>query len=279
MASIFNMYKDVASPDVTADIRESRRESEANTRKTQETAFAALKKSNIVTLQQQYRAGSGRFKDITDPDKKFQVYYDALKALDPQAAQDASKVYAEERQRRINREVADAYKKEGSTGNEELDKINQVIATLQSNIDIEKAQKEQAEIDAQKEQELNARIEESSFERFAQRVNKDQVKEGSLYFDPSIQTGRQLKPTPELEVIKESDWSKLGSVPTQEEIEAKASVQGYTPNISNFYSTDRKMPTFDISLSNEGVITPDMEGYRPLTIPTQQSLARLYRGR
>src|SRR5574343_18252 len=150
MATIFNMYKDIATPDVTADIRESRRESEANTRKTQETAFGMLKRSNIGTLQQQYREGKGRFAGITDPDKKFQVYYDALKALDPQAAQDAAKVYGEERERRISGEIAAAYKGEG--GDPELKAIEDAINELNMMISSEEASKKATE-EAQKAQE------------------------------------------------------------------------------------------------------------------------------
>ena len=86
MATLFDMYKDVATPDVFNQTRAARQESEANTKKTMDTSFGMLKKSNIGTLQQEYRAGTGRFEGITDPDKKFQVYYDALRALDPQSA-------------------------------------------------------------------------------------------------------------------------------------------------------------------------------------------------
>lgn len=149
MATLFSMYKDVASPDVTSDIRESRRESETNTKKTQDTAFGMLKRSNAGTLQQEYRAGSGRFKGITDPDKKFQVYYDALKALDPQAAQDAGKIYAEERQRKINADVADAYKAGVTSGNTDIDAIKAEIDKLSNEIRQDETKIESDRIEAE----------------------------------------------------------------------------------------------------------------------------------
>lgn len=294
MATIFNMYKDTESPDIYQEVRASRQESEANTKKTQETAFGMLKKSNIGTLQQQYREGSGRFKGITDPDKKFQVYYDALKALDPQAAQDASKVYAEERQRRINREVADAYKKQGTTGNPDLDAINKAIMELESSITSEEALATQSTLDQQKQ------AEEQAIQEQAQAEQVMSMNQASGGLNPNIKTGRQLEATPELKIEgeKQSDWSKYGTVP-QQETSATPSIpnmQGYAPNISNFYSTDRKMPTFDISLSNEGAMGVEapynnpvgsgtgMEGYIPMSrynnyVPETRNIATFYRGR
>lgn len=302
MATIFNMYKDIATPDVTADIRESRRESEANTRKTQETAFGMLKRSNIGTLQQQYREGKGRFAGITDPDKKFQVYYDALKALDPQAAQDAAKVYADERQRRINREIADAYKSQGTTGNPELDAIDKAIADLSAEITSSESMQFQSAITADQQ------AQEQAMEK-AQQVQSEQSGQSGQSMsglNPNIDTGRMNQPfdrtlTPdegmpasELQV----DYSKLGYVPLPRGDRQSTKMQGYAPNrLENYYTTDRKIPAFDISLSTEGtqgtdqVIDPrtqpsigtGMEGYVPASryegyVPMTRSIANMYRG-
>jgi len=288
MASIFNMYKDTASPDIYQEVRSSRQESEANTKKTQDTAFGMLKKSNIGTLQQQYREGSGRFKGITDPDKKFQVYYDALKALDPQAAQDASKVYAEERQRRINREVADAYKKQGTTGNPELDAIDRAIADLTASITSEESIATQSSVEQQK-------IAEDQQVQTEQVMGMNQASGG---LNPNIKTGRQLESTPELIIEKQSDWSKFGTVPqdqTQPQVQNAPDMSGYTSTLSKYYSNERKIPSLDISLSKEGVVGEDtpfnnpvgtgtgMEDYLPMSRynnykPEQRRLANMYRG-
>lgn len=230
MATIFNMYQDIATPDVTADIRESRRESEANTRKTQETAFGMLKRSNIRTLQQQYREGKGRFAGITDPDKKFQIYYDALKALDPQAAQDAAKVYGEERQRSINREIAAAYKSQSESGNPDIDNLRKKIEALKSEISATEAS-------------------EAASEKMK---------------------GYQPSNMPE-------------DVPN---------------SLADYYTNDRKIPAFDISLSREvtqetGQLTDPrnqprigngMEDYIPASryegyVPMTRNIATMYRGR
>ena len=67
-----------------------------------------LSQNSLGTLQQEYRAGTGRFAGL-DPDRKFQVYYDALKAIDPATAETEQARYNTERQRRVGSEVASAY--------------------------------------------------------------------------------------------------------------------------------------------------------------------------
>lgn len=281
MATIFNMYKDIATPNVTADIRESRRESEANTRKTQETAFGMLKRSNIGTLQQQYREGKGRFAGITDPDKKFQVYYDALKALDPQAAQDAAKVYGEERQRRINREIADAYKSQGTTGNPELDAIDRAIADLSAEITSGESMQLQSAITADQQ---------------AQEQTQEQARQAQSEQADQTQSEQAIEGQPAFEL--QQDWSKLGYVPLPRGERQAKKMTGYAPNrLENYYTTDRKIPAFDISLSTEGTQGTDqvsdprnqpqvgtgMEGYIPASryegyVPMSRSIANFYRG-
>ena len=277
MATLFNMYKDVASPDVTSDIRESRRESETNTKKTQDTAFGMLKRSNVGTLQQEYRAGSGRFNGITDPDKKFQVYYDALKALDPQAAQDATKVYGEERERRINNEIAESYKGEG--GDPELKALENAIKELKSSIASDEASAKAMQVEQEKKDQLMT----------DQGVESLQTSE----LNPSLDTGRLNNPV-DLSLTPDEgqqadelqqDWSNIGYVPLPRGDREATKMSGYTPSLTNYYSTDKKMPTNDISLSTEDTIVDDsMDGYIPMSrygsySPTARSLANIYRGR
>ena len=277
MATLFDMYKDVATPDIYQEVKASRQETEGNTKKTQDTAFGMLKKSNIGTLQQQYRAGTGRFAGITDPDKKFQVYYDALKALDPQAAQDAAKVYGEERERRINVEIADSYKGEG--GDPELQALENAIKELKSSIASDEASAKAMQVEQEKRDQLMT----------DQGVESLQTSDLS----PSLDTGRLNNPvdlslTPdEGQQVDElqQDWSKLGYVPLPRGDREATKMSGYTPSLTNYYSTDKKMPTNDISLSTEDTIIDDsMEGYIPMSrygsySPTARSLANIYRGR
>lgn len=301
MATLFDMYKDVATPDIYQEVKASRQESEGNTKKTQDTAFGMLKKSNIGTLQQQYRAGTGRFEGITDPDKKFQVYYDALKALDPQAAQDAAKVYGEERERRINNEIAESYKGEG--GDPELKALDTAIAELKSSIASDEASAKATELAKEQEQaalqQENEQLENTVTERFATKTTPEQAREivrtggGGSGLNPALDTGRINKPAdlsltpdegkPAYEL--EQDWSNLGYVPLPRGDREAAKMIGYTPSLTNYYSTDKKMPTNDISLSTEDTIVDDsMEGYIPMSrydsySPTARSLASMYRGR
>lgn len=276
MASIFNMYKDVASPDMYQATRQSRQDSEANTKRTLDTAFNALRKSNIGSLQQDYRAGAGRFADIVDPDKKFQVYYDALKALDPQAAEDASKVYGEERQRRINREVADAYKAETTTGNPDLDKLDQVIADLSAAITAEEAN--QAQQAAQQEAQQEAE----------QSVDTTQAEEISFGYNPSIDTGRTNQPIDtELGYTEgelQADWSKLGAMNLPRYDLRR--MYGINPN---FDISGRRVET-DVQRDPGAEIrqmstpTTGMEGYLPANRfdgykPMVGTIANMYRGR
>ena len=277
MATLFDMYKDVATPDIYQEVKASRQESEGNTKKTQDTAFGMLKKSNIGTLQQQYRAGTGRFEGITDPDKKFQVYYDALKALDPQAAQDATKVYGEERERRINNEIAESYKGDGS--DPELKALDTAIAELKSSIASDEASAKAMQVEQEKKDQLMT----------DQGVENLQASE----LNPSLDTGRLNNPV-DLSLTPDEgqqadelqqDWSKLGYVPLPRGDREAAKMSGYTPSLTNYYSTDKKMPTNDISLSTEDTIVDDsMEGYIPMSrygsySPTARSLASMYRGR
>lgn len=302
MATIFNMYKDVASPDVTADIRASRRESEANTKKTQDTAFGMLKSSNIGTLQQQYRAGSGRFEGIADPDNKFQVYYDALKALDPQAAQDAAKVYAEERQRRINREIADAYKTKGSTGNAELDAIDQAIAALEQSITVSEAiSTTQPPASEQAQPSSDADADDTQQDQGADVTDSSgRAISDYGYLNPSIDTGRLNQPidTTLMPSKTQSDYSKLGTIPKPSNEKTVPDMTGYTTNrLAGYYSSDRVMPSFDVSLSRQGTLAQEpidprdipavgsgMEGYIPASRldgykPMTRNIANMYRGR
>ena len=252
MATIFNMYKDIATPDVTADIRASRRESEANTKKTQETAFGMLKRSNIVTLQQQYREGKGRFADITDPDKKFQVYYDALKALDPQAAQDAAKVYGEERQRRINREVADAYSLAGSSGNQEIDELRKYIESLKANI----ASTEALEATREQKQAQDAM---QGYMPYTEKPTREQkqAQDAMQGYMPYTEkpTREQTNPTVETQSADE----------TQTEVQDDVPFPKY--DLKRMYGFN---PEFDISLSREQPTT----GYGPMT----RNITTMYRG-
>lgn len=253
MATLFDMYKDVATPDIYQETKAARQESEANTKKTMDTSFGMLKKSNIGTLQKEYRAGTGRFKGITDPDKKFQVYYDALKALDPQAAQDAAKVYGEERERRISGEIATAYKGEG--GDPELKAIEDAIKELNMLISSEEAS--------------NKATEE------AQRAQEEQ------------QLQAEAKATDNMDLSRE-DLDAVGAEPLPREARA---MKGYTstPSLSNsyslkdYYSTDKIMPTNDISLSTVGepVNEDEMSGYMPSSAYDKfkpRTLSSMYRG-
>lgn len=249
MATLFDMYKDVATPDIYQETKAARQESEANTKKTMDTSFGMLKKSNIGTLQQQYRAGTGRFEGITDPDKKFQVYYDALKALDPQSAQDAAKVYGEERERRISGEIAAAYKGEG--GDPELEALTKAIEELKSSI-------------ASDELEL----------REAQNTEETQRQ-------------AEAKATDNMNLSR-GDMAAVGAEPLPREARA---MKGYTstPSLSNsyslkdYYSTDKIIPTNDISLSTVGEPENenDMEGYVPANSYDKfkpRTLSSMYRG-
>lgn len=253
MATLFDMYKDVATPDIYQEVKASRQESEGNTKKTQDTAFSMLKKSNIGTLQQQYRAGTGRFEGITDPDKKFQVYYDALKALDPQAAQDAAKVYGEERERRINNEIAESYKGEG--GDPEVEALTKAIAELESSIASDEASLRYAGLEQQKQDEA---------QRQAEAKATDNMN------------------------LSRGDMAAVGAEPLPREARA---MKGYTstPSLSNsyslkdYYSTDKIMPTNDISLSTVGEPENenDMEGYVPANSYDKfkpRTLSSMYRG-
>lgn len=298
MATLFDMYKDVATPDVFNQTRAARQESESNTKKTMDTSFGMLKKSNIGTLQQEYRAGTGRFEGITDPDKKFQVYYDALKALDPQAAQDAAKVYGEERQRRINSEIASAYIGEG--GDPEVEALTKAIKELESSIASEEASAKATELAKEQEQvalqQENEQLENTVTERFATKTTPEQARDivrtgGGSGLNPALDTGRinnpadlsltpdEGKPAYELE----QDWSNLGYVPLPRGDREAVKMSGYTPSLRNYYSTDKKMPTNDISLSTvgESVNENDMEGYVPANSYDKfkpRTLSSMYRG-
>lgn len=283
MATLFDMYKDVATPDIYQETKAARQESEANTKKTMDTSFGMLKKSNIVTLQKEYREGKGRFAGITDPDKKFQVYYDALKALDPQSAQDAAKVYGEERERRISGEIAAAYKGEG--GDPELEALTKAIEELESSIASDEASAKSAELE-------NTQAEDAAIERNVNKTTPDQaramVRGEDAGMNKSIDTGRMNQPiddalTPDNGIPEgelQQDWSKLGYVP----------LPRY--DLRRMYGIN---PEFDISLSREqptdrtsevrqqSTPTAGMEDYVPASrydgyVPMTRRLANMYRG-
>lgn len=290
MATLFDMYKDVTTPDVFNQTRAARQESEANTKKTMDTSFGMLKKSNIGTLQQEYRAGTGRFEGITDPDKKFQVYYDALKALDPQSAQDAAKVYGEERERRISGEIAAAYKGEG--GDPELEALTKAIEELESSIASDEASAKSAELEKTQAELENSQAEDAAIERIVTKTTPDQaramVRGEDAGMNRSIDTGRMNQPiddalTPDNGIPEgelQQDWSKLGYVP----------LPRY--DLRRMYGIN---PEFDISLSREqptdrtsevrqqSTPTAGMEDYVPASrydgyVPMTRRLANMYRG-
>lgn len=280
MATLFDMYKDVTTPDVFNQTRAARQESEANTKKTMDTSFGMLKKSNIGTLQQQYRAGTGRFEGITDPDKKFQVYYDALKALDPQSAQDAAKVYGEERERRISGEIAAAYKGEG--GDPELKAIEDAIKELNMLISSEEASKKATE-EAQKAQEAQQLQAEAKATDNMELSREDLAAVGAV----PLTRPAEAKATDNMNLSR-GDMAAVGAMPLPREAHA---MKGYTstPSLSNsyslkdYYSTDKIMPTNDISLSTVGepVNEDEMSGYTPSSAYDKfkpRTLSSMYRG-
>ena len=109
MAGLMDMYAAFNAPQVsTGDYANAQqRKNELQNRR-----FSGLgnilSQNSLGALQQEYRAGTGRFAGL-DPDRKFQVYYDALKAIDPATAETEQARYNTERQRRVGSEVASAY--------------------------------------------------------------------------------------------------------------------------------------------------------------------------
>ena len=292
MAKLFDMYKGTDTPDIYNQVKSSRQESEANSKKTTDTAFGMLKKSNVGTLQQEYRAGTSRFKGITDPDKKFQVYYDALKALDPQAAQDAAKVYGEERQRRINREIADAYKTSGSTGNAELGALDTAIRELEADIATTEATNAQAKVE-----EEQVKIDQEPYEDKAMTdiiANTTPEQARAMVGGESVMTldtGRinkpfdttltpdEGKPASELQ----QDWSKLGAVPLPKYDLRR--MYGLNPNfdISLSRGEEQTLPAKPVDIRAQQTPTAGMEDYLPMSRynnyqPAQRRLASMYRG-
>lgn len=134
MARLFDMYKDTTSPDVYNSFRQIRQETEANRDKTMGNVGNILTSTNLGRLQREYREGSGRYAGITDPDKKFQVYYDVVRAIDPKEAEIAKVTYAEERNRAINKEISDAYKGGSVVADNEISQLEQEIKSLEQAI-------------------------------------------------------------------------------------------------------------------------------------------------
>lgn len=150
--SLSSMYIDTPTAEISGTIANLRKEEADRKSRNWKSAQDLLRGAAVDSIRSKYSDQMDWDQGVAHADKVFKVQYDRLMAVDPAAAQQLAEEYKAEREKRINKEVAAAYKRREE--DPELKALEAEIAALGASIQSE-------EIESQRQESLRAPQEEA----------------------------------------------------------------------------------------------------------------------
>lgn len=161
MTSLFNMYQDTPQVDISGTLANLRKEEKDRRDKNWQGSKDLLRGAATDAIRSKYADQIEWDKGVDHADEVFKVQYERLMAVDPQAAAQLAQEYKAEREKRINKVTADAYK--AREEDPSLQALEAEIAALQASIQTgeAKAQEEKQNAEYFRQEELRAPQEEA----------------------------------------------------------------------------------------------------------------------
>lgn len=159
--ALSTMYMDTPRVDVSGTIAGLRKEEADRKAKNWKSAQDLLRGAATDAIRSKYADQIDWEQGVEYADKVFKVQYERLMAVDPQAAAQLAQEYKAEREKRINKQISDAYKRQEE--DPELKALEAEIAALQASIQTgeAKAQEEKQNAEYFRQEELRAPQEEA----------------------------------------------------------------------------------------------------------------------
>ena len=144
MTNLFNMYHDAPQVDISGQLTTLRREEKDRRDKNWQGSKDLLRGVASDTIRKDYKDGISWDDGVKSADESFKRQYDRMMIADPQAAAQLREDYLAERTRRLNAEVATAYKSKAEGVAGDIQALEQEIQALEADIQGEELQAQQA---------------------------------------------------------------------------------------------------------------------------------------
>lgn len=238
--SLSSMYMDTPTAEISGTIANLRKEEADRKSRNWKSAQDLLRGAAVDSIRSKYADQIDWNQGVQNADKVFKVQYERLMAVDPAAAQQLREDYLAERTKRVNHEIADKYQGATSKVNADIKAIEQEIMQLESEIQGEELQAQQA---AQDEVDRKAAEE-------AQLLSNEQARKDST------QQMQGYRP----------------NTPDQQPPVAPVSTEQATAGLRSFYGTYPEPapqqalpePRSGMQTQQESPEASSMRGYRPL---------------
>lgn len=145
--SLSSMYMDTPTTEISGTIANLRKEEADKKARNWKSAQDLLRGAAVDSIRGKYADQIDWEQGVQNADKVFKVQYERLMAVDPQAAAQLAQEYNVEREKRINKEVAAAYKT--SDVDQSLKTMEDEIAALSASIQSDEIKAQQSEAAAQ----------------------------------------------------------------------------------------------------------------------------------
>lgn len=144
MATLFNMYQDTPRTDISGQLAQLRREEGDRADANWKGSKDLLRGAAVASIRKDYKNGISWDEGVKSADESFKRQYDRMIVADPQAAAQLREDYLAERTKRLNAEVAAAYKSKSEGVSGDIKALEQEIMQLESEIQGEEMQAQQA---------------------------------------------------------------------------------------------------------------------------------------
>lgn len=150
--SLNSMYMDTPTAEISGTIANLRKEESDRKARNWKSAQDLLRGAAVDSIRDKYADQIDWEQGVAHADKVFKAQYDRMMAVDPQAAAQLAQEYKVEREKRVNKQISDAYKRQEE--DPELKALEAEIAALGASIQSE-------EIESQRQESLRAPQEEA----------------------------------------------------------------------------------------------------------------------
>lgn len=136
--ALSSLYMDTPRVDISGTLANLRKEESDRKAKNWKSAQDLLRGAATDAIRSKYADQIDWEQGVEYADKVFKVQYERLMAVDPQAAAQLAQEYKIEREKRVNKQISDAYKRQEE--DPELKALEAEIASLQANIQASESQ-------------------------------------------------------------------------------------------------------------------------------------------